>query len=177
MKILNIEIKASCSNPEIIEEILLENNAKYIGEDHQIDTYFNTKKGRLKLREGKIENSLILYNRIETKGLKKSEVILYKPKDDIKDLKQILVNTLKIWVIVDKTRKIFFIDNVKFHIDNVKNIGSFIEIEAIDKEGNIGEEKLKEQCTKYIKLLKVKSSDLIDKSYSDLINSEFSENR
>lgn len=170
MNILNIEIKARCSNPEIIEEILLKNNAKYIGEDHQIDTYFNTEKGRLKLREGKIENSLILYNRIETKGLKKSEVILYKPKNDFNSLKQILTTTLGEWVVVDKTRKIFFIDNVKFHIDKVKGLGSFIEIEAIDKKGNIGEEKLREQCTKYIKLLKVNSSELIDKSYSDLIS-------
>ena len=170
MNILNIEIKASCNNPEIIEEILLKNNAKYIGEDHQIDTYFNTEKGRLKLREGKIENSLILYNRIETKGLKKSEVILYKPNENIKSLKQILENTLKVWVIVDKTRKIFFIENVKFHIDKVKYLGSFIEIEAIDNSGNIGEEKLRKQCNKYIDLLKVDSSNFIDKSYSDLIS-------
>jgi predicted adenylyl cyclase CyaB len=170
MNILNIEIKASCNNPEIIEEILLKNNAKYIGEDHQIDTYFNTEKGRLKLREGKIENSLILYNRIEIKGLKKSEVILYKPNENIKSLKQILENTLKVWVIVDKTRKIFFIENVKFHIDKVKYLGSFIEIEAIDNSGNIGEEKLRKQCNKYIDLLKVDSSNFIDKSYSDLIS-------
>ena len=170
MNILNIEIKASCNNPEIIEEILLKNNAKYIGEDHQIDTYFTTEKGRLKLREGKIENSLILYNRIEIKGLKKSEVILYKPNENIKSLKQILENTLKVWVIVDKTRKIFFIENVKFHIDKVKYLGSFIEIEAIDNSGNIGEEKLRKQCNKYIDLLKVDSSNFIDKSYSDLIS-------
>jgi len=170
MNILNIEIKASCNNPEIIEEILLKNNAKYIGEDHQIDTYFTTEKGRLKLREGKIENSLILYNRIETKGLKKSEVILYKPNENIKSLKQILENTLKVWVIVDKTRKIFFIENVKFHIDKVKNLGNFIEIEAIDNIGSIGEEKLRKQCNKYIDLLKVDSSNFIDKSYSDLIS-------
>jgi len=170
MNILNIEIKASCNNPEIIEEILLKNNAKYIGEDHQIDTYFTTEKGRLKLREGKIENSLILYNRIEIKGLKKSEVILYKPNENIKSLKQILENTLKVWVIVDKTRKIFFIENVKFHIDKVKNLGNFIEIEAIDNIGSIGEEKLRKQCNKYIDLLKVDYSNFIDKSYSDLIS-------
>jgi len=170
MNILNIEIKASCNNPEIIEEILLKNNAKYIGEDHQIDTYFNTEKGRLKLREGKIENSLIWYNRIEIKGLKKSEVLLYKPNENIKSLKQILENTLKVWVIVDKTRKIFFIENVKFHIDKVKNLGNFIEIEAIDNIGSIGEEKLRKQCNKYIDLLKVDSSNFIDKSYSDLIS-------
>ncbi len=170
MNILNIEIKAKCNNPNIIEEILINNNAKYIGEDHQIDTYFNNDNGRLKLREGRIENSLIFYKRIEKKGLKKSEVILYKPKDDVKALKQILTTTLGVWVVVDKIRKIFFIDNVKFHIDKIKYLGSFIEIEAIDNKGNIGEEKLREQCNKYIDLLKVNTSDLIDKSYSDLIS-------
>ena len=34
---------------------------------------------------------------------------------------------------MDKKREIYFIHNVKFHIDNVKNLGTFIEIEAIDE--------------------------------------------
>ena len=169
MNILNIEIKACCHNPGQIEAILIKNNARYVGDDHQIDTYFNSKKGRLKLREGNIEKSLIHYDRIETMGLKKSKVQLYKPQGDVKALKNILEKSFGIYVIVDKERKIFFIDNVKFHLDNVKNLGTFIEIEAIDETLQIGEDQLNAQCNKYIKLLHIKKNDFIDRSYSDMI--------
>ena len=49
---VNIEIKARCSNQETIGEILKSKNANFKGTDHQIDTYFKVKQGRLKLREG-----------------------------------------------------------------------------------------------------------------------------
>ena len=48
MNILNIEIKAYCHNPGQIEAILVKNNARLIGDDHQVDTYFNSKKTRKK---------------------------------------------------------------------------------------------------------------------------------
>lgn len=39
---------------------------------------------------------------------------------------------------------IYFIENVKFYVDEVENLGFFVEIEVIDREGDIGEEKLRE---------------------------------
>ena len=80
-----------------------------------------------------------------------------------------LTDALGIFQAVDKKREIYFIENVKFHIDKVKNLGSFIEIEAIDKTGKIGKQKLLEQCNYYLKLFGVSKFDLISKSYSDLL--------
>jgi len=40
MKVINVEIKALCSDHERIRRILLEKNADFIGMDHQVDTYF-----------------------------------------------------------------------------------------------------------------------------------------
>ncbi|MFT5647501.1 MAG: adenylate cyclase class 2, partial [Aureispira sp.] len=59
----NVEIKAKCADIKVLEKILLEHQADYKGLDHQIDTYFNVPNGRLKLREGNIENALIHYDR------------------------------------------------------------------------------------------------------------------
>ncbi len=163
----NMEIKAKCSNPESIRNILKEKNAEFKGLDHQIDTYFNCKTGRLKLREGNIENYLIYYDRNEdNKGSKQSKVILIQNPD--KDLKIILENANNITVVVDKKREIYFIENVKFHIDDVKDLGSFIEIEAIT-DGSISKEKLQEQLEYYKNLFKIKEEDLIAESYSDLL--------
>ena len=72
-------------------------------------------------------------------------------------------------MVVNKVRKIYFIENVKFHFDTIKELGTFIEVEAIDNSGDIGIEKLKEQCKKYADLFEIKSSDYISFSYSDLI--------
>ncbi|MBU2497152.1 MAG: class IV adenylate cyclase [Nanoarchaeota archaeon] len=168
MGYINIEIKAKTNNQEKIREILKSRNADFKGIDNQIDTYFNVASGRLKLREGNIENYLIYYEREDIEGPKQSDVILYdfNPKSS---LKEILRKTFGVLVIVDKKREIYFIDNVKFHLDDVKDLGYFIEIEAIDKYGDIGKEKLLEQCNFYLDLFKILKEDLISVSYSDLL--------
>ncbi len=168
MKALNIEIKAKCADIEKIRNILNTKNARFVGTDHQIDTYFNVNHGRLKLREGNIENALIQYNRPDQEGPKMSEVLLYKSAPD-SGLKKILETSLGILTNVDKQREIYFIDNVKFHLDDVKNLGTFVEIEAIDTDGSRNEKKLEEQCQHYFKLFEIQSQDLLKNSYSDLI--------
>ncbi len=167
MEILNIEIKARTKQPAKIRNILKTKNAKYKGLDHQIDTYFKVHNGRLKLREGAIENHLIYYARENQKGPKRSEVMLFKTRPG-STLKELLVAANGILTIIDKKREIYFIDNVKFHLDAVKGLGSFVEIEAIDKDGSIGEKKLLQQCEHYLKLFGISESELVATSYSDL---------
>ena len=168
MQRLNIEIKARCQYPERIRSLLQTLGADFIGEDHQVDTYFGVKQGRLKLRQGNIEQALIYYRRKDQPGPKKSEVLLYQPGSGT-DLKQVLSAALEVSVIVDKVRSIYFIQNVKFHIDTVKGLGSFVEIEAIDKDGTIGAKRLNEQCRHFMDLLSIDPADLVDRSYSDLL--------
>lgn len=76
MNINNFEFKAKIDEIEKYENKLLMLHPKFQGLDHQIDTYFNVQKGRLKLREGNIENSLINYDRENVSGSKKSQIIL-----------------------------------------------------------------------------------------------------
>jgi adenylate cyclase, class 2 len=168
MKIVNYEFKAIARDPWQLEQKLLGLNPDYRGEDHQVDTYFNVPEGRLKLREGNIENTLIYYLRPDIAGAKQSNILLYRCGPD-KSLKDILVAALGVKVRVDKIRKIYFIDNVKFHFDNVSGLGTFVEVEAIDADGNIGLEKLREQCSRYSSFFSIDSSDYIDRSYSDLM--------
>ncbi len=168
MSILNIEFKASTNKLAELEALLLQQNPLFIGEDHQVDTYFNVATGRLKLREGNIENALIFYEREDFAGAKSSHVILYQHQPD-KTLKEILIKTLGIKAVVDKRRKIYFIDNVKFHFDTVEGLGTFIEVEAIDKDGSIGKEKLQAQCDEYAALFNIAKGDFASVSYSDMI--------
>jgi adenylate cyclase, class 2 len=166
---LNVEIKARCRNQDKIRSILKELSADFKGTDHQIDTYFNVPVGRLKLREGSIENHLIYYQRENQHGPKESQVTLFQ-NDPRSSLKSILQKALGILVSVDKTREIYLLDNVKFHLDSVVTLGSFVEIEAIDFDGAIGKAALYKQCETYMSLLEISSDDLISQSYSDLLN-------
>ena len=168
MTFLNIEIKARINEAAGIRNLLLENNAKFIGIDHQQDTYFNVKRGRLKLREGNIENSLIYYERADLDGPKNSHFQLLKVTDS-KQLKDVLEKSIGIKVIVRKKREIYFIGNIKFHIDDVPGLGSFIEIEASNLNDDISEEALLEQCEFYIMKFEIKPEDMVSNSYSDLL--------
>ncbi len=165
---INIEIKARTTDITRIRQILESKNADFKGIDHQVDTYFNVKSGRLKLREGEIENHLIHYQREDKEGPKQSDVILFR-SDPGSSLKEILTAALGIMVVVDKKREIYFIGNVKFHLDEVEKLGSFVEIEAIDLDGSLGKEKLLEQCRFYLGLFGIQEKDLIPGSYSDLL--------
>ena len=165
---INFEFKATTKDIGALEKKLLQLNPNFIGEDKQTDTYFNVTKGRLKLREGNIENSLIYYERQDVADAKQSDVLLYRHQPD-KSLKDILIKLHGIKMVVNKIRKIYFIENIKFHFDTIKELGTFIEVEAIDDTGNIGIEKLKEQCNKYVNLFEIKSEDYISISYSDMI--------
>lgn len=165
---INYEFKARHDNIEVLESKLKDLNPLFIGTDHQVDTYFHVPNGRLKLREGNIENSLIHYNRTNTAAAKQSAVTLYQHQPD-KALKEVLSKALGIKIVVSKNRRIYFIDNVKFHFDEVNELGSFVEVEAIDKDGSVGIEKLKEQCNYYIQLFGITEDQFMAESYSELL--------
>ena len=175
MNRLLIEIKARCPAPLSIQAILKAHNARFIGLDHQIDTYFRVPNGRLKLREGNIENALIHYNRANQSGPKQSDVTLLKSPNEIATLKKILIDSVGILAVVDKKREIYFIENVKFHLDNVVGLGNFVEIEAINSEnvdnteGVLSPEVLHAQCRFYMSLFDIQESDLLTNSYSDMV--------
>ncbi len=189
---LSLEIKARCSDPGRIRTILKAHQARFKGLDHQIDTYFRVpvgrsqyqsieaklrlgpsklplskrkiEFGRLKLREGNIENALIHYKRVNQKGSKRCDAVLYECRG-AKAMKKILETSCGILTIVDKRREIFFLGNVKFHIDRVKRLGNFVEIEVFGSAQAAA--KLKKQCEFYQKLLGIRSKDLVADSYSD----------
>ncbi|MFC4261651.1 class IV adenylate cyclase [Ferruginibacter yonginensis] len=165
---LNIEFKARAHNLESLEAKLLTLNPRFIGTDHQKDTYYNVTIGRLKLREGNIENALIWYDRANSTGSKQSDILLYKHQPD-DALKKILLKLHGIKIIVEKARKIYFVDNVKFHFDRVQGLGTFLEVEAIDDDGSISKQQLQTQCDHYINFFEVQPADFITVSYSDMM--------
>jgi len=171
MKNLNIEIKAQIDDPERIRRFLLERGAEFRGTDHQIDTYFTVARGRLKIRRGTIENCIVWYERPDNTGPKRCDYLIEKFPEEgttLESIGHMLEASLGIRAVVDKQREIYFIGNVKFHIDDVAGLGSFFEIEAIGGE-DMGEEELRRQCGDYLAALCITDSMLLRTSYCDMI--------
>jgi len=168
MAVLNYEFKARAADIAALEKKLQALDPLFIGEDLQVDTYFNVSNGRLKLREGNIENALIWYERKNDAEAKLSNVLLYQHTPDA-NLKLILIKVHGIKVVVEKKRRIYFIGHVKFHFDTVPGLGTFVEVEAIDRTGEIGVLQLQQDCEKYASFFNIQPADYISCSYSDMI--------
>jgi adenylate cyclase class IV len=165
---VNVEIKAHCADPDAVRRVLISLGAEFQGTDHQVDTYFRVKNGRLKLREGIIENHLIWYTRTDQTGPKLSEEMFCETQPAT-PIKEILKHSLGVLAVVEKEREIYHIDNVKFHLDVLAGSMSFVEIEAIDYDGTLGVKRLNEQCRHYRDAFKIEDRDLLEGSYSDMI--------
>ncbi len=166
---LNVEIKARCAELEPLRARLTALGARLVGTDLQEDTYFQVPHGRLKLRTGNIENYLIHYLRPDRPEAKTSEVTLLPAEPD-STLKDLLGKALGVWKVVRKRREIYFIDNVKFHLDTVEGLGTFVEIEAIAWKGEKDEPTLRRQCRAFMEALGITQEALIEGSYSDLLS-------
>jgi predicted adenylyl cyclase CyaB len=89
--------------------------------------------------------------------------------EDAARLKKMLSASLGIKVVVKKKREIYFIDNVKFHIDEVPGLGHFVEIEAGNLNSSHKEAELREQCNLYMRMLEINPGELLQSSYSDML--------
>jgi predicted adenylyl cyclase CyaB len=69
--------------------------------------------------------------------------------------------------VVDKRREIYFVKNVKIHLDRVRRLGKFLEVEAISRTGDAN--RIQSQARQFQKLFGITTEDMVAESYSDLI--------
>jgi adenylate cyclase, class 2 len=172
VKILNYEFKARIRHEERIRATLKKLGARFAGTDHQVDTYFSVPRGRLKVREGNIENALIFYRRVNKRRARRSDVLLVKLEPG-NSMRQLLAAVFGVLAVVDKRREIYFVRNVKIHLDRVHGLGRFVEVEAMARSKvqsrRLKIERLRRQALQFQKLLRVRRRDIVPQSYSDLV--------
>ena len=163
----NIEIKARYEHAERAEENLNALGAGLAGTFHQKDTYFNVDDGRLKLRElGTDEGHLIFYQREDLAGPKRSDYEIAKTEDP-EALRTILSKIHGTWVEVEKTRQVWLWENVRIHLDDVKGLGQFVELEAVTEEKGI--EESHQRVETLMRALEITSDQLVEGSYGDIV--------
>ena len=97
----------------------------------QRDTYFHTVKGRLKLRESDGAGAeLIAYDRADLAGPKVS-VYRRVPVLDPGAMVEALGDALGVRAVVEKRRRLVLWRNVRIHLDDVAELGRFVELEAV----------------------------------------------
>jgi len=165
----NLEIKTKISSIEDAISKAKSIGATSKGKLHQIDIYFHSDFGRLKLRViNSIEAELIFYERNETKNYRRSQFFRY-PAADSNQLKVILEKAYRVKVIVEKQRILWLYKNIRIHIDNVKNLGLFLEFEIPIATSIQNAQEAMNSLTDHFH---IKSTDYILCSYSDLIKNQ-----
>ena len=164
----NIEIKAwviDYKEAKTRIEHLVRNEPQIL---QQVDTFFQISTGRLKLRQlSPSEGQLIFYQRPDQNGPTLSEYHISRTAEP-ETLKHVLGSALGVRGVVQKTRLVYLVENVRIHLDRVEGLGDFIEIEVVldeDMGSTVGEK----QAQIWIANLGIREADLIKGAYIDLI--------
>ncbi len=166
----NIELKARLASLDAARQIASSLADTRLLDQHQIDTYFHCRDGRLKLREIVGERAeLIAYRRPNESGPKASNYFLL-PVEAPERVKEALATTLGIRSRVEKHREIYLHQNVRIHLDRVVGLGEFLEFEAV-----LGDDYSEAQSQKLVRELrqrfKITDRDLLESSYGEMIES------
>jgi len=164
----NIEIKAKYSDPERGIAIAQSIGASREGTLHQVDTYFNVDRGRLKLREiNDSEFQLIFYERPDEEGPKTSTYQIV-PVPDPKLLKTVLGQAIGVWKVVEKRRVLFLYEEVRIHLDHVSGLGDFLEFEGV-VQSEASKDATRAKVDQLVIQFGLTSDDLLSGSYSDMV--------
>jgi len=134
----------------------------------QDDTFFRCENGRLKLRTFSAESGeLIFYRRPEQFGPKES-FYLISPTSSPGTLRQLLTLSHGQVGRVQKHRTVFLVGSTRVHLDCVKGLGDFLELEVVLQDGEKAETGIAE-ASALMKKLGIQSSQLIEGAYLDLL--------
>lgn len=163
----NIEIKARIESIEALTPrvaAIADEGPIEIGQD---DTFFKCDSGRLKLRAfSNGAGELIFYRRANQRGPKES-FYLCSATSTPDTLRESLTQAYGQAGRVEKHRTLFLVGRTRVHLDNVKGLGHFLELEVVLNEGEPAEAGIHE-AQSLMARLGIESSQLVDSAYVDL---------
>jgi len=160
----NLELKIKLDSHKKVIGLLKKIKAENAGILKQKDTYYKIKNGLLKLRSVNGRYELIKYLRDE-KGKKRwsdYELLYLEGKNPEKYLSELF----QIDIVVEKKRILYLYDGTRVHLDTVKNLGAFLELETVVDKGLKDAEK---RFNDVVNLLQLDLSKQIKKSYKNLL--------
>jgi homotetrameric cytidine deaminase len=164
----NLELKAHDPDPARTLQRALAAGAEDRGLLRQRDTYFAVPHGRLKLREEEPGGAtLIAYERPDAASERVSSYRLV-PVGDPEPLREALAASVGVRGVVVKRRHLLLWETVRIHLDEVRGLGSFLELEAVAAPGSdLSREQA--QITHLREVLDIPDAALREGSYSDAL--------
>jgi len=122
----------------------------------------------LKLRrERDAPAHLIAYERSNDAAQRESRYRIVEIEDDV-ELEAALASALGIKAVVRKARQLFLYEGVRIHLDDVDELGSFIEFEGVAAPEDADLARLEPLLADLRHLLGIRDADLVGGSYCDL---------
>lgn len=164
----NVEIKARLRDLEAARR-LVEAIADGPGEPvDQSDTFFRVEGARLKLRERSgADAELIYYRRPDARGPKASE-FQTAPVRDAAALRDLLAAALGVTGRVVKRRLVYHVGRTRIHLDEVQDLGTFLELEVELADGEPADAGVRE-AKRLMGALQIEEDALIAEAYADLL--------
>ena len=141
----NLELKARCADLTQAEQTARQLGATFGGELRQTDTYFHAPRGRLKLREIRqlgpgdgedfARSELIFYQRPEADATRWSDYCTSNVGAPA-TMRELLTHAFGLRQVVQKTRRLYLHQGARIHLDDVAQLGTFIEFEVPTNDGD-----------------------------------------
>lgn len=164
----NVEIKVRLHDRARVEAELARLAARDAGTESQHDVFYSCLRGRLKLRESSRDGAaLILYERSDTAALRASDYDLVHV-GDAAALRRVLDAALGRTGELCKRRHLYWIDNVRVHLDEVEGLGSFLELEAVVDPSH-PEPECRARATALLQRFGIRPEDHLAVAYVDLL--------
>ena len=168
----NVEVKVRCADLAAARSAALRLGAMPYADERQVDTYFATRAGRLKLREieaaSGARGELIPYLRPDVAGARRSDYRVI-PLPDAAGTRALLEQLLGVHRVVRKRREVLLWRNVRIHLDRVDGLGTFLELEAVFDGSADSEREQRAACAWLLGELGLAAEPFIPGSYETLL--------
>lgn len=169
----NVEIKARVHDFEALKRNAEQRSDTPVEILDQEDTFFCVPNGRFKLRtfpDGRGE--LIAYSRADEQGPAVSDYHILRT-ESADGIKSFLTEMLSVRGTVRKRRYLYHIGQTRIHLDDVENLGTFLELEVM-LSAEEAEEVGAAIVDRILADLGVSDEDRIARAYIDLLEAKTS---
>jgi adenylate cyclase class IV len=166
MIVNNVELKVECHDLAAVRSRAVDAGASDHGCFHQVDTFFKTGSGRLKLRRESTGAALISYNRADEAAPRMSAYELVQVSDP-EAIERVLSHVLPIRIVVRKRRCLLILNGTRLHLDRVEQLGDFVELETVVSNRSIGA--ARREAASVIRLLGLGDLPPQGQAYVDLL--------
>jgi len=165
----NVEIKASVTDFARVTAALATLSPGPGVALEQEDTFFHCPRGRLKLRRLSADvGQLISYERPDQPGPETSHYALTATTEPDR-LRDVLAAACGIIGVVRKRRLVRMVGRTRVHLDEVENLGRFVELEVVLDEGEPVEQGVVE-AHGLMAALGIQQEQLVSHAYVDLLH-------